>query len=105
MEPWDISKAKAARNAGLRHTRRVCLFHDNDQENEALGSGQLSAVCLTDVVLCEYYCLLKASIGHTGRWLSTNFYKPPVPLASRIISKPLVDMKIAYFTADCEGKC
>ncbi len=57
MESWDVSKATVARIAGLGYTRWVCLFHDNDQENEALGSGQLSAVCSTDLMPCESFLL------------------------------------------------
>lgn len=96
VESWDISKATVARIAGLRHTRWVCRFHDNDQENEALGSGQLSAVCSTDVLPCESFLLSPQSQYRPHRTMAV--YKLPVPLASRIISWPLMDLKIAYFT-------
>lgn len=96
MEPWDISKATVARNAGLRNTRRVCVFHDNDQENEALRSGQLSAVCATDVLPCESLVLSPQSQYRPHRMMAVH--KLPAPLVSRIIFSPLVNLKMAYFT-------
>ncbi len=96
MESWDVSKATVARIAGLGHTRWVCLFHDNDQENEALGSGQLSGVCSTDLLPCESFLLSPKSQYRPHRTMAV--YKLHVPLASRIISWALVDLKIAYFT-------
>jgi len=86
MEPWDISKATFARNAGLRKTRRVCVFHDKDQENESTPLRLYVRLMCCPVNHC--YPLLKASIDHTGIWLSANFYKLPAPLVSSIIFTP-----------------
>lgn len=91
MEPWDISKATVARNAGLRNTRRVCVFHDKDQENEALHS----AVCSTDVLPCESLLPSPQSQYRPHRNMAV------CKLVSRIIFSP--DGLFYTQTGDCEG--
>ncbi|KAK7175193.1 hypothetical protein R3I93_002178 [Phoxinus phoxinus] len=74
MEPWDVSNATVARSAGLRNTRRVCVFHDKDQENEALHSAE----CSTDVLPCE--SLLPSPQSQCWPHRKMAVHKPPAPL-------------------------